>query len=81
MHIKGVIKVRLSQMKENQSATIEFVDDSSEFVRRFFDMGFIEGNKVKCTNIGISGSPIAYLVCGSKIALRKKDANWIKVIM
>lgn len=73
--------MRLSQLKESQTATIKFVDDGCEFVRRFFDMGFIEGNKVKCTNIGISGSPIAYLVCGSKIALRKKDADWIKVIM
>lgn len=73
--------MRLSQLKENQTAIINFVDNNCDFVRRFFDMGFIEGNKVKCTNIGISGTPIAYQVCGSKIALRKKDADWIKVIM
>lgn len=71
----------LSQMKVNDTATIKFVDNNSEFERRFFDMGFIEGNSVKCTNIGISGSPIAYLICGSKIALRKKDANRIRVIL
>lgn len=73
--------MKLSQLKENQTATIRFVDKNCGFVRRFFDMGFTEGSRVKCTNIGLCGTPIAFLVCGSKIALRKKDADWIKVIM
>lgn len=73
--------MHLSQMKENDTAVIKKIEQESDFARRFFDMGFVEGNKVKCLNIGLKGTPIAYLICGSKIALRKKDASRIRVIM
>lgn len=73
--------MHLSQMKENETAVIKKVDSTSDFARRFFDMGFVEGNTVKCLNIGIMGTPAAYLICGSKIALRKKDASRIRVVM
>ncbi len=68
-------------MKENQSGVITYVDDCSGFERRFFDMGFIDGQQVSCINIGLFGSPIAYQIRGSKVALRKKDANSIGVIV
>lgn len=70
----------LSDMKENQSCIITDIDIDSSFERRFYDMGFIRGQKVLCTNIALTGSPIAYQIRGSKIALRKKDADRIGVI-
>lgn len=71
----------LSQMKQNECARITNINDGSSFKRRFFDMGFIKGQAVKCTNVGIFGSPIAFQIRGSKIALRKKDADKIGVVM
>ena len=71
----------LSQMKEKQSGIITYIEDCSGFERRFFDMGFINGQKVVCDNIGLFGSPIAYQIRGSKIALRKKDADKIGVMV
>lgn len=71
----------LSQMKEKQTGVITYVNATDSFERRFFDMGFINGQKVACDNIGIFGSPIAYQIRGSKIALRKKDADKIGVIL
>ena len=70
----------LSDMKEKQCGVIADVDSNSSFERRFYDMGFISGQRVICTNIGLTGSPIAYRIRGSKIALRKKDADRIGVI-
>lgn len=69
----------LSQMKENESGLITDINFCASAQRRFFDMGFISGQRVSCTNIGLSGSPIAYQIRGSKIALRKKDADRIGV--
>lgn len=73
--------MQLSQMKENEMGVIAQISDNCAFERRFFDMGFVTGEQVKCMNIGLCGSPIAYLVHGSKIALRKKDAELIGVVM
>ena len=75
------INMTLSQMKENETGYITFINAGSGFERRFFDMGFISGQPVCCTNIGIFGSPIAYQLRGSKIALRKKYADRIGVIV
>lgn len=71
----------LSQMKVNESGYITSIDNGSNFGRRFSDMGFIMGQKISCTNIGFFGSPIAYQIRGSKVALRKRDADRIGVIL
>jgi ferrous iron transport protein B len=73
--------MKLSQMKENQSGFIIDIDDDTGFNRRLFDMGFINGQNISCLNIGIFGTPIAYQIRGSKIALRKKDASRIGVVL
>lgn len=69
----------LSQMSENQSGIIVDIDFSDSSRRRLFDMGFISGQRVRCVNIGLMKTPIAYQIRGSKIALRKSDAKRIEV--
>ncbi len=71
----------LSQMKENDVGFIDKINGDCGFERRFFDMGFVKGQRVECSNIGICGTPIAYRICDSKIAVRKKDAALIGVVM
>ena len=71
----------LSQMKENDVGHITYINTESCFERRFYDMGFIEGQYVRCVNIGILGTPIAYQIRGCKIALRKCDADKIGVVL
>lgn len=71
----------LSDMKENQIATITEIEDTGNLSRRLFDMGFISGQDIVCINIGAFGSPIAYNIRGCKVALRKKDAQMIGVIL
>lgn len=73
--------MKLSQMAENQSGVIDSINKGCNLSRRLFDIGFITGQKITCENICITGSPIAYTICGCKIALRKKDADMIGVIV
>lgn len=69
----------LADMKENQNAIILKIESDSGLSRRLFDMGFMVGQNVSCTNVGAFGSPIAYNLRGCKVALRKKDAQKLTV--
>lgn len=71
----------LYHMKINEVGVIDNIEDSSGFGRRLFDLGIMNGQRVKCTNKGIFGSPVVYEICGSKIALRKGDAIKVGVIV
>ena len=71
----------LSQMKENDFGHITYINTEPCCERRIFDLGFLEGQCIRCVNIGPFGTPIAYLIRGSKIALRKCDADKIGVIL
>ena len=71
----------LSQMKENQTGTITTISDNCCLSRRLCDMGFSPGQEICCTNVAATGSPAAYIIRGTKLALRKKDADMIGVIL
>ncbi len=71
----------LSQMKENQAGKITHIQNDTVLLRRLFDMGFVEGQDITCMNVGMFGTPIAFNVRGTKVALRKKDADLIGVIL
>lgn len=73
--------MKMSQMKEDQKAHVCSISIDTDIARRLFDMGLSVGKTVVCTNIAALGSPIAYEFCGSKIAIRKKDADEIGVIL
>ena len=43
--------------------------------RRLQDIGLIEGTKVECIQKSPSGDPIAFLIRGAVIALRREDSS------
>ena len=49
--------------------------------RRLMDIGILPGSVVSCVLSSPSGNPMAYLVKGSVIALRKCDSDMIEVSM
>lgn len=71
----------LSDMKENQIATITEIENDFALSRRLLDMGFISGQNIACITVGAFGSPIAYNLRGCKVALRKKDADKVGVVL
>ena len=66
----------LSQMKENEICEIVAVKDACHIKNR---LRISKGQKIECKNIGLCRSPIAYQICSSKFAIRKKDAQNIEV--
>lgn len=72
---------RLSELKED--AEVSIVGISSECVgskrRRLLDLGFVKGSDIKIGLISPMGQPIAYVVRGASIALRKEQAELILV--
>lgn len=72
MHI-----IPLCDLEKGESLLIEKIETGRIFRRRIFDLGFIEGTKIKCVETGFSGDPKAFLVRGAVIALRNCDSAGI----
>lgn len=72
-------QMRLSQLKEGQSAQVVRLRLAGAMRRRLYDLGMIPGTSVKRLQTAPAGSPIAYAVRGAVIALRKKDARNVAV--
>ena len=71
----------IADMKENDRGIILYIRKDCEIKRRLFDMGFIKGNEISCVWKNPFGSPIAYNVEGSIVALRKPDAEKVGVAL
>jgi len=55
------------------------IDKDLKIKNRLKELGFKSGGVVDTLNIGSFGSPLSFRVCGAVIALRKGDAQRIKV--
>lgn len=62
-----------------KEAIINKLKNKQEIRRRLFDLGIIPGVRVKCLYEAPSGNPKAYLVRGTVIALRNRDAEMVIV--
>ena len=68
----------LSDIKPGNKAIIRKIADT-EVKRRLLDMGMTEGTIVECLYESMFKNPVAYLVRGVVIALRRVDAKGIMV--
>ncbi|MBR4097132.1 MAG: ferrous iron transport protein A [Oscillospiraceae bacterium] len=69
----------LADMQEGTKAVVASMLADSGIRRRLRDIGLIEGTTVRCLNRGPSGDPVAYLIRGAVIALRREDSSKIIV--
>lgn len=72
---------RLSSLKENEVAHILGISKESrgDNRRRLLDLGFVKGTEISIDLISPMKDPIAYLVKGTSIALRKDQASKILI--
>ncbi|MCK7606157.1 ferrous iron transport protein A [Geobacillus stearothermophilus] len=71
-------RCRLSDMKPGDRFRIEKVDVPDPMLkRRLLDLGFVPGGEVKVGQRSPLGDPTAYRVCGTTIALRKEESDYI----
>lgn len=67
----------LSNLKDGDTGTIISLDNCGELKRRLMDLGFIEGTHVQCLYRSSAGNPVAYMIRGTVIALRRDDSAGI----
>lgn len=71
----------LSDIRPGQKAQILTLCAKDDIRRRLLDIGLIEGTEVECLGKSPCGDPIAFLIRGAVIAIRKEDCNNITVII
>ncbi len=69
----------LSNMKIGDKVIVKKIVAKENIKRRLLDLGVIEGTIIKCVLKSPFNDPLAYLIRGSVIAIRKEDVKKIEV--
>ena len=69
----------LCDMKVGDKAIIKQVNAGENIKRRLLDIGLVEETCVECVLKSILNGPLAYLIRGAVIAVRKDDSKDILV--
>ena len=69
--------LRLSALREGESAYVTEVSAGPAMGRRLTDLGLVRGTRVTCVLRSPAGDPCAYLIRGALIALRRADADGV----
>lgn len=69
----------LDKLKINQSARVISVENKGEMKDRFLDIGLVQNTLVKCVLSGKKKEINGYEIRGAVIAIRKEDAEKVKV--
>lgn len=69
----------LSNMKIGDKVIVKKIVAKENIKRRILDLGVIEGTIIKCVLKSPFNDPLAYLIRGSVIAIRKEDVKKIEV--
>ncbi len=68
---------RLSELGIGECASVTGLLTEGSMRRRFLDIGLAAGTRVMCLGKSPLGDPRLYFVRGSRIAIRKRDADGI----
>lgn len=70
----------ISEMRQGERGVIVGTRDLGRNIEgRLRDIGFLESEEIRCVNVSMLGDPIAYLVRGCVIALRRDDGRCVSV--
>lgn len=71
--------IKMSEMQEGERGKVKEILSKGRIKRRIMDLGFTPGTEVEMLMRSPSGDPAAYLIRGTVIAFRDKDAGGVKV--
>ena len=71
--------MKLSELKNGQSAIIMKVNGYGGFRKRIMEMGFVRGKKVTPVLNAPLNDPVKYDIMGYEVSLRKSEASMIEV--
>lgn len=69
----------LANVPEGCTVRVCELQSTGSMRRRFLDIGLVEGTDVACLQKSPAGDPVAYLIRGAVIAIRKEDSAQILV--
>lgn len=69
----------LDCLKVGKTAEVVKLNTKDSIGRRFLDIGIVPGSKIECVMESPGGNPIAYLIKGALIAIRKEDTKQILI--
>ena len=70
--------MNLSQLVPGQEAIIQSIEDQDVYLK-LLDLGCLPGERIRLEFIAPFGDPLAILVAGSTLSLRKSDAQTIQI--
>ena len=68
-----------SQLKFGEKVVIKNIDSSHPSSRRILEIGFTPGQEIELINSSVFTDPLAFSIRGTLIALRRSEADCIKV--
>ena len=69
----------LNDIKVGESAVVIKILSDDPMKYRFYDLGLVEGTRVRCELVSPTRDPVAFLFRGALIAIRREDAEKIVV--
>lgn len=69
----------MDNLTRGEKAVVREVTSPGSIRRRLMDIGLVEGTVVECIGKSPFGDPSAFQIKGAVIALRREDANTIKI--
>lgn len=66
--------MNLTHLSLGEKCKIRELKSDGSIRRRFLDLGIIKGTEIEALSKSPSGDPVAYLIRGAVIAIRKEDA-------
>jgi len=71
--------IKLNETRSNQEYRVKGVNAPYELKYRFYDLGIVEGSRIKRLKSSPLGDPVSYFVKGTVLAIRNSDALHIEV--
>jgi ferrous iron transport protein A len=68
-----------ADLQYGEKVTIDDIDSSHPSSRRILEIGFTPGQQIELINKSVFNDPLAFSVRGTLIAIRKNEADCIKV--
>jgi len=69
----------LTALREGECGYVTEISTGPAMARRLTDLGLVRGTRVTCVARSPAGDPCAYLIRGALIALRRGDAQGVRL--
>ena len=69
----------LALLQEGEGAHVAEILATGAMRRRLQDIGLVPGTWVRCLQRSPAGDPVAYLIRGAVIALRRRDSSLVRL--